>query len=64
MNLFHNHISVPITCGMCGGDVEHARHVFMECPFARGCWEEIDIIDFAGSMEIVGEWFFLLLSSP
>ena len=64
MNLVHKHISVPITCVVCGGDVEHARHVFMECPFARACWEEIDITDFAGAIEIVGECFFQLLSSP
>ena len=49
---------------MFDGDIEHAQHVFMECPFARACWEEIDITDFASSVETIGEWFIQLLSSP
>ncbi|XP_074346813.1 uncharacterized protein LOC141685614 [Apium graveolens] len=33
--------------GSCSEDIEHVRHVFMECKYAKGCWEcisrDIDI---------------------
>ena len=40
-------VNTPILCPMCNVDVEHFRHLFLECPYARGCWsyigEEYDI---------------------
>lgn len=31
-------VSTPIICPVCNVDVEHTRHLFLECPFARSCW--------------------------
>ncbi|XP_074337480.1 uncharacterized protein LOC141674673 [Apium graveolens] len=28
---------------MCTGEIEHLRHLFFECPFAKSCWHQVGI---------------------
>lgn len=41
---------------VCSIDVEHVRHIFVDCQFARRCWEltgsEFDLSD----VEIMATW--------
>lgn len=37
-------VSVPIICPMCNVEVEHLRHVFFECSFARSCWQNVNLL--------------------
>lgn len=56
-------VNTSIICPMCNVDVEHFLHVFLECPFARGCWDytggEYDISD----VEHLSTWVLEKLSS-
>lgn len=36
-------VNIPILCPVCGVDVEHLRHIFLECSFAVGCWNELGL---------------------
>ncbi|CAN1279111.1 Putative ribonuclease H protein At1g65750 [Linum perenne] len=31
-------IDVPVTCGVCDGQVESSLHLSLDCPFIRECW--------------------------
>ncbi|CAN1170198.1 Putative ribonuclease H protein At1g65750 [Linum perenne] len=37
--LQNRHITVPSECGMCGGEMENAWHLFLNCSVARRCWD-------------------------
>ncbi|CAN1279947.1 Putative ribonuclease H protein At1g65750, partial [Linum perenne] len=39
MALHNRHIRVPSECGICSRELEHSWHLFLNCPFARRCWE-------------------------
>ncbi|XP_074364595.1 uncharacterized protein LOC141705594 [Apium graveolens] len=56
-------VNVTILCPMCNTDVEHFRHLFLECPYGKGCWsyvgKEYDVID----VEHVSTWVLEWLSS-
>lgn len=36
-------VNTPILCPLCGVDVEHLRHICLECSFVRGCWDELGL---------------------
>lgn len=36
-------VPVTIGCSMCVGEVEHLRHLFFECSFAKECWQQVGI---------------------
>lgn len=31
-------VQIPIICHLCNTDVEHVRHLLLECSFAQRCW--------------------------
>ena len=63
LQLLHKNLTIPLTCVLCGNDVEHEWHVFLECPFAQACWAVADLIISPALFETVGEWYLQLLSS-
>lgn len=34
-------VNTTILCPLCGIDVEHLRHICLECNYAKGCWNEL-----------------------
>lgn len=34
-------MNTTILCPLCGVDVKHLRHIFLECRYAQGCWNEL-----------------------
>lgn len=49
-NLFKEKgVQTTIMCPMCNNDVEHLRHLIIECPYAQSCWlnteKEIDTME-------------------
>lgn len=34
-------VDIPILCPLCGVNVEHLRHVCLECRCGQGCWDEL-----------------------
>lgn len=36
-------VGCPLICPMCGVDVEHLMHVFLDCTFARSCWHYVGL---------------------
>ncbi|KAL8094028.1 hypothetical protein AgCh_035786 [Apium graveolens] len=38
-SLIKRGVPTSIICPLCNVDIEHARHVFLECEYARGCWD-------------------------
>ncbi|XP_074356080.1 uncharacterized protein LOC141695759 [Apium graveolens] len=36
-------VNTPILCPLCGVDVEHSRHIYLECSYAEGCWNELGL---------------------
>ncbi|CAN1153936.1 Putative ribonuclease H protein At1g65750 [Linum perenne] len=40
------HIPVPWECGMCGAGIENYWHLFLDCPIARSCWEEVSLLEY------------------
>ena len=48
---------------MCQNDVEHAWHVFMDCPYARAYWDEANISSNFEQHETIREWLLNMLVS-
>ena len=49
-------IRVPIGCTMCVGDVEHLRHLFLDCGFAKECWQSIGLSYNTWDVEYAHVW--------
>ncbi|XP_074328182.1 uncharacterized protein LOC141666094 [Apium graveolens] len=49
-------VPVTISCSVCIVDVEHLRHLFFECSFARECWQLLDLDFDMYDMEYVSNW--------
>lgn len=49
-------VPAPLSCSKCIGEVEHLRHVFFECRFARECWQQTGIRYDLWDIETSHEW--------
>lgn len=56
-------VQTPILCQMCGIDVEHLRHLFIECSFARNCWSAADGDHITPEIESLPSWVLDQLST-
>lgn len=56
-------IQSPIICSMCTGEIEHLRHLFFECQFARSCWQHMGVSIDNWNIEDSSEWLLQKLSS-
>ena len=56
-------ITVPISCSMCTGDIEHLIHLFFECNFARECWQFMGLSYSMWDVEFADGWLLDKLSS-
>lgn len=56
-------ISVPISCPMCIGDIEHLLHLFFDCKFAKDCWRCVGLEYEMQIVENAPSWFLEKLAS-
>lgn len=56
-------IQVPVTCTMCTGEIEHLRHLFFECQFARNCWYYMGVDVDSWDIEDSSEWLLRKLAN-
>lgn len=56
-------VPVTISCPMCTGEVEHLRHLFFECKFAKDCWRLVGLDFELQNMEYVSDWLVTFLAS-
>lgn len=49
-------VQTPIMCLMCGDDVEHLLHLFLDCSFAQECWGLMGLSFDVLSIEDFQEW--------
>ncbi|CAN1134171.1 Putative ribonuclease H protein At1g65750 [Linum perenne] len=64
--LQERHFHVPTECGLCGGEIENAWHVFLNCSVANRCWEVGGFLQFVEEgmqrSESLQEWIFNLVT--
>lgn len=56
-------VQTTILCPMCGQDVEHPLHIFLDCQFAAGCWRFFGREFDASVVEDCPQWVLQLLST-
>lgn len=56
-------VQTTIMCPMCGHDVEHLLHIFLDCSFAKACWREMKVEIDAAAIESCPEWILQVLST-
>ena len=56
--LVHKGIHVPLSCILCGSDVEHSWHLFLDCHYAKNCWDLADVVIDIVSTENFHKWLF------
>lgn len=49
-------------CPMCGTYIEHLRHLFFECSFAKECWQRLGLMDDIQEVEEALSWVLETLS--
>lgn len=53
---------MPSTCILCIGAIEDCWHIFIGCPFAKKCWEELWVVsliyDLAAYKDDFSHWLF------
>lgn len=49
-------VQTSIICPICNEDVEHMRHVFVECQFARRCWDGMGGGFDLSEVEVLSTW--------
>lgn len=54
-------VNTTFLCPMCGVDVEHVRHLFCECQFARECWQALGVDITAYDIEDLSSWLLDLI---
>lgn len=54
-------VPTSIICPMCDEDIEYVRHIFVECQYAKGCWDCINRDINIAEVEDLSVW---LLSKP
>lgn len=42
-NLQKKEVDCPLSCVLCGGDVENTWHKFISCLFVKSCWSDAEI---------------------
>ncbi|XVE54414.1 hypothetical protein DITRI_Ditri03aG0079200 [Diplodiscus trichospermus] len=66
-NLQRRGIDVPITCVLCGRDIENNWHLMISCPFTQSCWQEAGLSQLINSCaersDSFFEWIFQVLSA-
>lgn len=55
-------VQTTILCPFCNSDVEHLKHVFIECQFARRCWGLVDANIDTSEVEELPHWLLERLS--
>lgn len=43
VELHYKHVSIKVRCPVCGNDNETISHAFIQCQFARQCWQVLNI---------------------
>ncbi|WOH01628.1 hypothetical protein DCAR_0521012 [Daucus carota subsp. sativus] len=56
-------VPAPIVCSMCTGEVEHLRHLFFECGFAKECWQQKGFDSNVWDIESSHEWLLHTLAN-
>lgn len=56
-------VYTKIMCPMCGNDVEHLLHIFLDCPFAKGYWTIMNLEFNVAAVESCPEWVLQLLAT-
>ena len=56
-------MSVTISCPMCVGEVEHLRHLFFKCSFAKECLHLMGLEYDMSEVEYVSTWMLNILAS-
>lgn len=56
-------VQTTIICPMCGVDVEHLLHVFLDCRFANACWRVLGLEFDTSTIESCPDWLLQSLAS-
>lgn len=56
-------VNTTIICPMCKVDVEHLFHIFLDCKFAKDCWNTIGLNPTSDNAESCGEWILQWLAN-
>ncbi|XP_019200084.1 PREDICTED: uncharacterized protein LOC109193683 [Ipomoea nil] len=49
------HVNIPGVCQLCNIDEESYFHLFVQCPFARSCWDMFGGVDYVSSNNLL-DW--------
>lgn len=56
-------VHTTIICPMCSNDVEHLLHIFLDCEFAKACWEGVGLNLNSLIVESCSEWLLQILET-
>lgn len=56
-------VNTTILCPLCGVDVEHLRHIFIDCCYAQACWHELRVVIDRSVIFTCPDWLLQVLSS-
>lgn len=56
-------VHTTIMCPMCDNDIEHCLHIFLDCCFAKACWNEMGLAIDAMRVENMSAWVLEWLSN-
>lgn len=55
-------VNTPILCPLCGVDVEHLRHICLECRYAQVCWNDLGLGVDTSQILSCPEWLLNMLA--
>ncbi|CAN1178180.1 Putative ribonuclease H protein At1g65750 [Linum perenne] len=65
--LLNRHVQVPGQCGVCDSDSETNHHLFLDCDFAKDCWEltemKTSVMNAASATVSFQDWLFMIFDS-
>lgn len=56
-------VRVSMSCELCTGDIEHLLHLFVDCKFAKECWQYTGMTHDISTVENAQEWFLQVFST-
>ena len=56
-------VITSLSCLLYGSDVEHVWYIFINCPYAKGCWSYADVIFHSLEFDDIRSWFGQCLES-
>ncbi|XP_075486337.1 uncharacterized protein LOC142525940 [Primulina tabacum] len=66
-NLQKKQVFVPISCATCGNEWENSWHLFIYCPMAKACWEELGtwnkMLSLSNEADGFVQWLFKLFQT-